>query len=270
MFEYQGKTALVTGASVGIGRAFACELARRGMSVILVSRAEDMLRELAEQLQREHSIAAHVIAADLSLEASIPQIIQQLAERNLTVDLLVNNAGFKTYGHFENISPAEDHAEIMVNVTAVVDLCHALLPAMLQRKSGGIINVSSITAFQAVPFMSVYAATKAFVLSFSMGLTEELRGRGVRVVTLCPGPTATQLFIRSKSTEVVRVGSHQPEAVVATALSALDRGRGLIVDGWKNTLLTFCSSHLPRAFTAMMAGRHVRPKKLPAVRKPDP
>ncbi len=105
MFQYQGRTALVTGASVGIGRAFACELARRGMSLVLVARAQKMLQELADQLQRDHQIQAHVNAADLSLEASIPHIVQQLAERQLTVDLLVNNAGFKTYGHFENISP---------------------------------------------------------------------------------------------------------------------------------------------------------------------
>jgi uncharacterized protein len=260
MFNYQGKTALITGASVGIGRAFAGELAKRGMSLVLVARSREILESLAETLRKDHQVQVLVIAADLSQPTTVSQIEQQLVEREITVDLLVNNAGFMTYGHFEKISPAEDHAEVMVNVAAVVDLCHAILPGMLERKSGAIINLASIVAFQPVPYMSVYAATKAFVLSFSMALAEEVRTRGVRVVALCPGPTATELFVRSKSTEVVRIGSHSPEQVVSTALQALERGRELIVDGWKNTLLTYFSSVLPRAFTAKMAARQVRPK----------
>lgn len=260
MVIYQGKTALVTGASVGIGRAFARELARRGMALVLVARSREALESLAETLRIEHQVKILVIVGDLSQAATVPQIAQRLADEQITVDLLINNAGFMTYGHFDKISPAEDHAEMLVNMVAVVDLCHGLLPGMLERKSGAIINVSSITAFQPIPYMSVYAATKAFVLSFSMALAAEVRNRGVRVVTLCPGPTATELFVRSKSTEVVRVGSHTPEQVVATALHALDRDRGLIVDGWKNTVLTYFSSVLPRSFTALMAGKQVRPK----------
>ena len=261
MFEYQGRTALVTGASVGIGQAFARELARRGMSLILVARDQRSLDNLAEELRHEHSVRVDVLPADLSQPAAGIQLQQRLLEKQLNVDLLVNNAGFMNYGQFEKIAPDEQRAEILLNTAAVVDLCHALLPDMLTRGNGGVINIASIVAFQPVPFMSVYAATKAFVLSFSLALAEELRGRGIRVVTLCPGPTKTQFFIRSKSTAVVSAGNRTPDKVVATALAALDRNRGLIVDGWKNTLLTFFSSVLPKSFTARMAANQVRPKE---------
>ncbi|WP_254512908.1 SDR family NAD(P)-dependent oxidoreductase [Anatilimnocola floriformis] len=260
MFTYQGRTALVTGASSGIGQAFARELARRGMSLILVARDEQALEQLATELRSQHSTKVDVLPTDLSQPAAAERLHQRLVEKQLTVDLLVNNAGFMAYGHFDQIAPTENRAEIMLNTAAVVDLCHALLPDMLARQQGGIINVASIVAFQPVPYMSVYAATKAFVLSFSLALAEELRGRGVQVVTLCPGPTATQFFVRSKSTTAVRVGNRTPDKVAATALGALDRGRVLIVDGWKNTLLTFFSSVLPKTFTAYMAAKEVRPK----------
>jgi short-subunit dehydrogenase len=260
---YQGRTALVTGASSGIGEAFARALAARGMSLVLVARNREALERLSQELHHAHHTQVELIVADLSKEADVAAVPRQLSEKGLQIDLLVNNAGFMTYGHFEAIDPAADHAEVMVNVTAVVDLCHALLPGMLQRQQGGIINVASIVAFQPIPFMAVYSATKAFVVAFSMALAEEMRGRGVRVVTLCPGPTATQLFVRSNSADVIRVGSHTPDKVVATALKAFEQGRGLIVDGWRNTMLTYFSSVLPRRFTAHMAGRQVRPKQGP-------
>lgn len=261
--QYQGKTALVTGASSGIGDAFARALAARGMSLVLVARNREALQKLADELKKSHGTSTEVIVADLSKEADVAAIPRTLADRGLTIELLVNNAGFMTYGHFEQLEAAADHAEVMVNVTALVDLCHALVPGMLKRKSGGIINVASIVAFQPIPFMAVYSATKAFVVAFSMALAEEVRSRGVRVVTLCPGPTRTQLFVRSNSADVIRVGSHTPDKVVATALKALDQGRGLIVDGWRNTMLSYFSSVLPRRFTAHMAGRQVKPKSPP-------
>lgn len=230
------------------------------MSLIVVARAQAALETLAQELRAAHKVPVTVLAADLSLPESIARLQQAIGEQQLSVDLLVNNAGFKTYGRFESLPPDVEQAEVMVNVAAVVGLSRAFLPDMLARRAGAIINVASITSFQPVPYMAVYAATKAFVLSFSMSLAEEMRGRGVQIVTLCPGPTSTELFIRSKSTEVIRGSFHTPEQVVATALHALDRGRNLIVAGWKNTLLTYCSSLLPKAFTAMMAGRQVRPK----------
>ncbi|WP_425615346.1 SDR family NAD(P)-dependent oxidoreductase [Anatilimnocola sp. NA78] len=259
MYTYAGKTALVTGASSGIGEAFVKELARRKMNLMLVARDEAALQTLAAKLTAEQGIRADVVAADLSQEASATRIAAEVARLGVSIDLLVNNAGFMTYGHFETNDPATERAEVMVNVAAVVDLCHAFVPGMLSRGEGAIINLASIVAFQPVPYMAVYSGTKAFVVSFSMALAEELRGRGVRVVTLCPGPTATKFFERSNSAEVIRVGSHKPDAVVKTALRALEQGRGLIVDGWKNTLMTYCSSVLPRAFTARMAAQQTRP-----------
>src|SRR5579859_2212596 len=136
MFTYQGKTALITGASSGIGRAFAHALARRGMSVVLVARSEERLRTLATELSQQHGVRAEVIAADLSQEEAIRQIQQEVERRKLAVDLLINNAGFATNGFFETLSPERDHQQVMVDVAAVVDLTHALIPSLLERSQG--------------------------------------------------------------------------------------------------------------------------------------
>src|SRR5690349_7002362 len=167
MFEYRGKTALITGASSGIGAGFAEALAARGMSLILVARDDIAMRSLADRILARHQVAIHVIKADLSREEAVSQITADVAGLGLSVDLLINNAGFMTHGPFESIEREQEHAEIMVNVAAVVGLTHAFLPAMLERRSGGVINVASIAGFQPIPYLAVYAASKAFVISFS-------------------------------------------------------------------------------------------------------
>ena len=199
--------ALITGASAGIGLEFALRLAERGYDLILVARRRDRLLELAAQVRSGHGeVRAEVIAADLSGAASAATVAAEVARLGMHVDLLVNNAGFGTHGYFETLSTEREHEEIALNVATLVGLTHAFLPAMLARGRGGVINVASTAAFQAVPYMAVYGATKAFVRSFSEALYEEVRGRGVRVLALCPGPTATEFF----DTAVARAARSDP------------------------------------------------------------
>jgi short-subunit dehydrogenase len=263
MFTYQGKTALITGASSGIGRAFAHALAERGMSVVLVARSEERLRVLASELSERYKIRAEVIPADLSGEDAIRQVQNEVQQHGLAIDLLVNNAGFATNGYFEALSPERDHEQVMVDVTAVVDLTHAFVPALLERSPGAaIINIASTAAFQPLPYMAVYGASKAFVLSFSQALAEEYRTRGLRVLALCPGATETAFF--DVAGEAASFGRRRtPEQVVATGLRALERGRSVVIDGFFNMLGAQLTSFFPRRFITRMAGLSVRPRQQP-------
>ena len=175
MFSYAGKTALITGASSGIGEAFARILAGCGMNLILVARSAEKLRALAQELSGQHGIRAEVVPADLCGEGAVQEVYQRTQALGVPVDLLVNNAGVGTYGGFDTLTLEREHEEIMLNVTALVDLTHAFLPAMAERKDGGVINVASIAAFQPLPYQAVYGASKAFVLSFSLALWAEYR-----------------------------------------------------------------------------------------------
>jgi len=263
MFSYCGRTALVTGASSGIGAEFARELAARGMNLILVARAEDVLKKLADQLTQQHQVSVYVVVSDLSREGAVDQVIAAVSALDLQVDLLVNNAGVMTHGSFEQIDPAREHAEVMVNVAAVVGLTHAFLPGMLHRQSGGVINVASIAGFQPIPYLATYAATKAFVISFSVALREECRDRNVQVLGLCPGTTATELFTRGDAQPAALGNPRTVRQVVATGLKGLDGKRSLIVDGLKNSLLTHGPRLIPRWFAARCAGKAVRPPVSP-------
>ncbi len=262
MFSYHGKTALITGASSGIGAAFARELAARGMALILVARNEPAMQSLAATISEQHRIRVEVVPADLSRAEAVAEIAARVERLGMEVDLLINNAGFMTYGPFETIDPATEQAEVMVNVAAVVGLTHAFLPGMLHRESGGVINVASIAGFQAIPCLAVYAATKAFVISFSVALWRECRKRKVCVLGLCPGTTATELFDRADATEAALGKPRTSEQVVATALAALDKKRSLVVDGLKNSLLSHGPRLIPRWLAAAFAGDAVRPKKI--------
>lgn len=259
MFRYQGKTALVTGASSGIGAAFARELAGRGTSLILVARAEEALSALAEEIRNRNHVQVDVIVADLSRPDAATQVSAEVARRKLVVDLLINNAGFMTHGAFESIDPQLDRDEVMVNVNAVVGLSHEFLPSMLAKQDGAIINVASIAGFQSIPYLAVYAASKAFVISFSIALREECRGRNVQVLALCPGTTATQLFERANAHRAALGKPRTPEQVVAAGLAGLDKKRSLVIDGLKNSLLCHGPRLIPRWFAARCAGSAVRP-----------
>jgi short-subunit dehydrogenase len=268
MFSYTGKTALITGASSGIGEAFAHILAARGMNLVLVARSADKLRALAQALSEQHGIRADVVPADLCREGAAQEVYQRTQALGVPVDLLVNNAGFGTYGGFDTLTSEREHEEIMLNVTALVDLTHAFVPPMRERKEGGIINVASIAAFQSLPYQAVYGASKAFVLSFSLALWAEYRKLGVRVVALCPGPTATNFFTILGADEMPMMGSmHTPEAVVMTGLRALEQGRPYAVEGRRNAFGAQLTHMTPLALTTRVFAKVMRPHKKEA--KPE-
>lgn len=257
------KIALITGASSGIGEAFAKALAAAGLDLILVARSEDKLRALAKQLAEVHSRRVEVVTADLGLAGSAQKVHAASEALGMPVDLLINNAGFGTAGSFAGNEPERERQEVLLNAAAVVDLAHAFLPGMLDRERGGIINVASMAAFQPLPYMTVYAATKAFVLSFSQGLREEVRRKGVKVLAVCPGPVDTPFFEatgndRLRAT-VPKATMMSAEDVVAASIKAYNAGRSVVVPGIANKLLAAGTRLMPRdalaAMTAMVMKR---------------
>jgi len=251
--------ALVSGASSGIGECFARALARRGHNLVLVARTKSKLEALAEGLSTQHSVSAEPIDIDLSVAGAAERLLQILQQRRLDIDLLVNNAGFGARGRFWELPLARQAQMIRLNVGALVELTHLLLPPMVARRRGAIINISSTAGFQPVPYTSAYAASKAFVASFSEGLAQELRGSGIVVVTLCPGGTRTNFFVASQyGRPKLPGGMHQPEEVVAAALRCLDRGGGLVVPGVMNKLALISQRLLPRRVVARVTARLFR------------
>lgn len=265
-YSYKGKTALITGASTGIGAAFARELAARGMNVALVARSEDKLRSLADELVQKHGIRAEVLAADLSQPGVAANLYRETQRRNLVVDLLVNNAGFSTFGSFENIDASKEQAQIAVNVATLVDMTHAFIPAMLTRGEGAVINVASIAGLIPCPRQAVYGATKAFVISFSEALYAEVRQRGVRVFTLCPGTTATEFF-EEINIEKPR-NAQTPQQVVNGGLRAFEQGNHLFISGATNKTIPFLLRLLPRTAVINLTDRAskniMKPRTAPA------
>jgi short-subunit dehydrogenase len=260
-FDYRGKTALVTGASSGIGRAFAFALAKRGARVLLVARSHDKLHDLAKALKRDHGCDADYLATDLGAPGAIDAISGYLHATGKRIDVLVNNAGFATYGRFEDVSLPRQRDEILVNCLAPVALTHLALPGMLEKSDGVVINVASTAAFQPDPYMAVYGATKAFVLSFSEAVWAENRDKGVRVVALCPGATQTGFFDVVGAQEAA-VGTPMPvERVVQDAFWAVDRNRGHRVVGMKNRLLAGLPRLLTRHGAARLVERILRPRR---------
>lgn len=259
MNQKEFKFALVTGASSGIGECFARALAARKQNLILVARSKDKLAALAAELRAAHGIQAEPIDFDLSVPGASASLAALLHERELQVDLLINNAGFGARGKFHEL-PLDRQSEMLrLNIVALVELTHHLLPAMVARRRGGIINVSSTASFQPVAYTTVYGATKAFVTSFSVGLAEELRSSGVAVVTLCPGGTRTN-FGKASQYGMTRLpgGEQTPEEVVRVALEKLDRGGGLVVPGFKNKAGVFVQRLVPRSWAVKVAARLFR------------
>lgn len=253
--------ALVTGASSGIGAAFARALRARGEKTVLVARRADRLGELVRELGGEEWAIAW--PADLAVEGAAGRLRDGVAARGIGVDVLVNNAGRGHTAPFAEQRPEVLRAMLELNVRAVVELTRAFLPEMLERGRGRIVNVASNAAFQPVPFLSVYAASKAFVLSFTEGLAEEVRGRGIRVQALCPGPTQTEFFDVAETPRgllIARLPRATPEAVVETCLRGLDRGRVRVIAGWSNRLLAAAERLAPAAVTRRVAATLYRPR----------
>jgi len=191
-------TTLITGASSGIGAAFARKFAALGRNVFLVARSEDKLITLCNELGRVSGVRAQYFALDLTEPDAPARLFEETQKRELEIDMLINNAGFGSMGYFDKLDPEREVEMIDLNVRALVDLTHRFLIPMRKRNQGTIINVASTAGFQSVPFMTTYAATKAFVLSFSEALSEENRPFGVRVMALCPGVTETNFFKRRR------------------------------------------------------------------------
>jgi short-subunit dehydrogenase len=249
---------LITGASSGIGEAFARELSRRGRNVLLVARSEDKLIALCNELGRLHNVRAQYMALDLSLPESPALLFQEAEDRGLEIDLLINNAGFGAMGDFLTIDLDRQLNMIDLNVKALVELTYRFLPPMRERKQGAIINVASTAAFQPVPFMTTYAATKAFVLNFSEALWEENRSYGVTVMALCPGVTETNFFEAAHGKKPPARAAQTPEDVVETALRALAHRRSHVVSGFSNLLMMEAERLAPRSLIVRVVGRMMR------------
>lgn len=248
--------ALVTGASSGIGEELARQLAARGHDLVLVARRADRLEMLAAELPT----TVHVLPCDLGADAA--SLAPRVAELGVEVDLLVNNAGFGNHDRFWQIPESRDAAQVRLNCEAVVTLTRAFLPPMIERGRGGIINMSSIFAFGPMPYEAVYGASKAFLLSFSSALRAELRGTGVRVLAVCPGPVATEFQETAGVGGIKLVGKIPVDRVVRQALDAYDHDRGQFVPGAAVRWFTRAQRLMPMSLRVSMTERFGRPEKL--------
>lgn len=259
---YADQWALVTGASSGIGAEFARQLAARGMHLVLTARREELLKQLAAELHQTHGTKTHLIIADLAIPGEPERVLKEVEQRGLTLELLVNNAGFGIVAEIEQTDVARVQEMIKVNISALAELTLRVLPAMLQRGHGGIINVASVAAFQPVGYMGAYAASKAFVLHFSEALWAEARERGVTVTTLCPGTTRTEFFdVSGVPGWLDRHSSQEVRTVVRTALKALDKRRNYVVSGWKNYILSLLVRIATRATVVKESMKYFKPPK---------
>jgi len=252
------KTALITGASTGIGSVFARRLAAAGARLILVARSLDKLDALAGEL-REHGTEVTVLAMDLSLPDSAKDLHLATDSLGLKVDILINNAGFGTHGRVLHAEADRYVEQIQLNCSTLVGTSTRYLPGMVERGSGAIINIASTAAFQPIPRMAVYGATKAFVLSFTQALWAETQGTGVKVLAVCPGATDTPFF--DIAGEAAAAGSMRtPEQVVDTAMSAIRGNKPSVVDGRLNSFVARVAVKLlPEKLVIAAAGRAVRP-----------
>jgi uncharacterized protein len=254
--------ALVTGASSGIGEAFARALARRRTDLVLVARREGRLQALAGELGERYGIDVEVLAADLTDGGGLDQVVARVASAERPVDLLVNNAGFGTSGRLVDIEPERLDAEVRLNAGAVVALTRAALPGMIDRQGGGIVNVSSVVGFSAMPKLATYAATKAFVTSFTEAVAEEARPHGVRVQALCPGLTRTEFQQVSsyEGTQMPTLLWQEADEVVVASLAGLDRGRVIVIPGVHNRGMVAGAAILPRVAKrrAVLLGQRLR------------
>ena len=253
-----GDWAVVTGSSSGIGAAFARALRAEGRRVVLVARRTERLQALRQELG---PAATHVVALDLAQPGAAARLLAELDDRNLTVDLLVNNAGVGHSGRFHQQEPAVVLGMIDLNVRALVDLTRAVLPRMIARRRGAIINVVSMAAFQPVPYLSVYAATKAFVLAFTEGIATEIEGTGVGLQALCPGniPTEFQRVAGTQNATFTKTPATSAEAVVAASLRGLRQKQLLVIPGLRNRLTASLLGLVPRAKVRHLASRLFRP-----------
>ena len=257
---YLGRTALITGASAGIGEKFARELHARGANVILVARRANKLMELCEELHKERANSARFLVADLGKQNSedLNRVLEFIKAN--PIDILVNNAGVGSFGFFESL-PIERELEIVqLNVYATTAIAHACIKGMKDRKFGAVISTASIAAFQPLPYMATYAASKAFNFVQTVALREELKSFNVRVLTVCPGPTQTEFFgvarVPGTATGVKR---DSVETVVLQSLAALEKNKAFIVTGGRSKLMSLASRFFPTSFSTWLVKKCLDP-----------
>lgn len=252
---------LITGASSGIGEALARRVARDGRSVGLVARRADRLETLATELRGKHGVEAHVLPCDLVAPGAVAGLVREVEQRGLTVDWLVNNAGFGTFGAFHELPVERELEEIRLNIEALVEATGRFLPGMVARGRGVVMNVSSVGGLFPGPFMSTYTATKAFVVAFSAGLEVELKGKGVSVLCICPGFTRTefQSHVDVDISKIPSVAWQSAEEVVDEAVHAAARG-GLLINGRMNRVFTGVIGFLPRKWVTRASAGMLRPR----------
>ena len=252
------ETVLITGASSGIGLELARRFAADKSNLILIARTRDALEKLAEELRRDHNISVHVLCADLARAESPTQIFSELQGRGITVDVLVNNAGFGLHGEFVELPLRRQMEIISVNISALVELTGLFLPGMVERNRGGILNVGSVAGFLPGPHMAVYYASKAFVMSFSEALHEELRGTRIHVTNLCPGPTESNFSNTARSHHTRKVSAKKMSAVEVARIGHADfrRAAPFSLPGAGNKILSLAPKFLPRAAVRRLVGRY--------------
>lgn len=262
MKNIKGKRALITGASIGIGADFAGQFAALGCNLVIVSRTEARLRELAADLARQHGVAVEVIAMDLAEPGVGQRLYDEVRARGLDIDIVVNNAGLGLYGRFAGQSLEQIRGMLRLNIDTLTDLTHLFLPAMVERRFGVILQVGSIASFMPGPLYAAYSGSKAYVLSLGESLNREIKGTGVSCTVLCPGVTATEFFNaagqNNKYTFYQRLVM-MPSAVVARiGIDAALRGKPSVVPGFVNKLQVFGLRLTPRWFATFMAYQAMR------------
>ena len=259
--KWQDKWALVTGASAGIGAALAEELAAGGTHLLLTARRLDRLEKLAADLRKKYGIQAQVFAADLAKREAPERILEYTKEKGLRIDLLVNNAGFGQYGELHKVEKQRLVDMVEVNCTAVVHLTRLFLPDMVARRGGDVLIVASTAAFQAVPYISTYAASKAFDLYFAEGLAEEMKPYGIRVCALCPGSTESEFHAVAGQEKFTANHQEPADKVARTGLRALAAGKSYVISGLGNFLGAHSQRVVPRRVVTRIAAKMFRPDK---------
>jgi uncharacterized protein len=263
MPDADSQTALITGASFGIGLELARIFGREGYNLVLVARTADRLRQMASELEKAHGTRSLILAVDLTEPGASAYVLDQTKRADIRVDTLVNNAGFGQYGLFAENDLEECLRQIQLNVTTLTHLTRLYLPAMIARKSGRILNVASTAAFQPGPLMAVYFATKAYVLHFSEALSNELQGTGVTVTCLCPGPTTTEFHKRANATSMnlLKFGAMDAHTVAEDGYRALIAGKPVVISGFKNWLLAQSVRLSPRRLVTAIARKTQEEKR---------
>jgi len=258
---WRNRWGLVTGASAGIGVALAQELAAGGVHLVLTARRSDRLEELAKSLRSKHGVRVEVFTADLSLADAPPKVFEFTEQRGIEIDLLINNAGFGQYGEFPQVETQRLLDMVQVNCNAVVHLTRLFLPGMVQRRRGDVLILASTASFQAVPYISTYAATKAFDLLFAEGLAEEMKPYGIRVCALCPGSTESEFHAVAGQQQFTGRNMETAEKVARTGLQALVDWKSYVISGFGNYMGAQSQRMVPRRLVTRIAANLFRPNK---------